>query len=63
MNEFFAMGGYGVFVWPAYGMTALLMIGLLVASVRTMRANAKMLDTLREQARAHGQPAEDEDGV
>lgn len=28
MSEFFAMGGYGVFIWPCYGLSALLIIGL-----------------------------------
>jgi heme exporter protein D len=34
---FFAMGGYGAFVWPAYGVTALVMIWLLVASLARLR--------------------------
>jgi len=25
-NEFLAMGGYGVYVWPSFGVTALCMI-------------------------------------
>jgi heme exporter protein D len=25
-QEFFAMGGYGVYVWPAYGLTAVLLL-------------------------------------
>ena len=45
MNEFFAMGGYANFVWPAYGITAL----VLVANfwwVRRCRANA--LESLQD---------------
>ncbi|MEQ1628780.1 MAG: heme exporter protein CcmD [Nitrospira sp.] len=26
LNEFLAMGGYGVYVWPSFGVTALCMI-------------------------------------
>lgn len=26
LNEFFAMGGYGMYVWPSFGVTALCMI-------------------------------------
>jgi heme exporter protein D len=33
MMEFFAMGGYGLYVWGAYGVTALA-IALEVVSVR-----------------------------
>ena len=35
MAEFFAMGGYGAYVWPAYGLSA---IGLAVLYV--VRRNA-----------------------
>lgn len=31
MAEFLEMGGYGVFVWSAYGFSALALIGLAVA--------------------------------
>ena len=27
LNEFLAMGGYGIYVWPSFGVTALCMIG------------------------------------
>ena len=36
MNEFFAMGGYGFYVWGAYGVTAL----VVVAEVLAVRARA-----------------------
>ena len=35
MIHFFEMGGYGAFVWPAYGVTAL---GLGAAVMVTLRA-------------------------
>ena len=31
MNEFFAMGGYGFYVWGAYGVTALAIVVELLA--------------------------------
>ena len=37
LRSFLAMGGYGAFVWPAFGMTALVMIWLLVASLARLR--------------------------
>jgi heme exporter protein D len=38
MSQFFAMGGYAAFVWPAYGVAAVVLIGLLVQSLRVLRA-------------------------
>lgn len=31
MSEFFAMGGYAAFVWPAYGASAMVIAGLSFA--------------------------------
>ena len=38
MTHFLAMGGYAAYVWPAYGVAAAVLIGLLVASLRSLRA-------------------------
>lgn len=46
MSEFFAMGGYAGFVWSAYAVAAIVMIGLLVQTVRSLRARAAELDSL-----------------
>jgi heme exporter protein D len=37
MSEFIAMGGYGAFIWPAYGVAAILMAGVLILSWKGMR--------------------------
>ncbi len=38
-SEFFAMGGYGLFVWGAYGVTALCMVAEpVLAALRLRRA-------------------------
>lgn len=34
LNDFFAMGGYGLFVWLAYGAFTLIFIALVFASKR-----------------------------
>ena len=39
--EFFAMGGYGLYIWGAYGMTALVIALELIALVRRGRALRK----------------------
>ncbi len=35
---FLAMGGYAAFVWPAFALTAAVLIGLLTMTVRRLRA-------------------------
>ncbi len=37
------MGGYGAFVWPAFGVTALVMGWLLAASLRRLRGLERAL--------------------
>ncbi len=44
--EFLHMGGYAAYVWPAYGLTALVMLALLVASVRGLRVRRRELARL-----------------
>lgn len=41
---FLEMGGRGQFVWPAYGLTALVLVVLLVVSLKAMRARERELD-------------------
>jgi len=42
MSEFFAMGGYGFYVWGAYGVTALAIVAELLG-VRARRRAAQQL--------------------
>ncbi len=37
MNEFLAMGGYAVFVWPAYGASVIVLVALVIASRRRLK--------------------------
>ncbi|RZU03086.1 heme exporter protein CcmD [Rivibacter subsaxonicus] len=37
-SDFFAMGGYGVYVWGSFGVTALLMAGEVVLLAARRRA-------------------------
>jgi heme exporter protein D len=46
MSKFLEMGGYAVYVWPAFATAALVMIGLLVDSLRTLRAREDLLKRL-----------------
>ncbi len=50
VSEYLAMGGYARFVWPAYGLTALVMLGLLAWSWRTLKARERQLASLQAVA-------------
>ena len=43
LADFFAMGGYAGFVWPAYGIAALVLVGLLMVSLHQLRQAREML--------------------
>ena len=49
ISAFFHMGGYGIYVWPAFAVAVLVLGGLLYASLRTMRANETALEELQER--------------
>ena len=38
VSGFLAMGGYAGFVWPAFGLAAVVMAGLVLVSLRELRA-------------------------
>lgn len=57
---FFEMGGYGAYVWPAFGAAAALMIALLVASLRAMRAREAELRALEAARRGRARRDADE---
>jgi len=62
MQEFFSMGGYAVYVWPSYGLTAIVMLGLLVASVRSLKSTeatfARLQRALAAQSASEDQQTE-----
>jgi heme exporter protein D len=59
MLDFLSMGGYAAYVWPALALTAVVLIGLLVASLRTLRARERQL-ALLEDGRARDARNRDE---
>ncbi len=46
LRTFLDMGGYGAYVWPAYGAAAAVLIGLVAVSVRTLKAREAELKAL-----------------
>lgn len=55
MANFLAMGGYAVFVWPAYAVTFAVLIGAIVLSVQARAKARKSIRQLEEE----GSGAED----
>jgi heme exporter protein D len=47
VSDFLAMGGYAAFVWPAYGIAAVVLGGLVAQSVLGYRARRRELDRLQ----------------
>lgn len=50
--EFFAMGGYAAYVWPALGLTAAVMIGLAWQSWRRLRQEERDASKLERSRNA-----------
>ncbi|MBK8908042.1 MAG: heme exporter protein CcmD [Rhodospirillales bacterium] len=44
------MGGYGRFVWPAFAATVIVLLGLLIASRRSLKANQATLAHLQKES-------------
>jgi heme exporter protein D len=44
---FLAMGGYAAYVWPAYGLTFLVLAGLLLWSLGAYRRRQRELERLQ----------------
>lgn len=47
LQSFLQMGGYAGFVWPAYGLSMLVLCGLFASSLHKMRASERQLSDLR----------------
>jgi heme exporter protein D len=48
-SEFFSMGGYGVYVWSAYGFAAIVLVGNVLVPLRRRGA---VMRRLRQLTRA-----------
>jgi|Marorgknorr_s2lv_3_1036020.scaffolds.fasta_scaffold76499_2 heme exporter protein D len=51
LAEFTAMGGYGAYVWPAFGIVLGVMAILWISSMRGWRKSELDLKTLRDSRR------------
>jgi heme exporter protein D len=50
-SNFLAMGGYGAYVWPAYGLTAIAFAGVVVWTFATLKARRREEQTLSATGR------------
>jgi heme exporter protein D len=49
LGTYFAMGGYAIYVWPAYALTAAVLGGFALFSWHRRRDSARSLDRLQQQ--------------
>lgn len=45
------MGGYAAWIWPAYGLATLALVGILVMTLRTLKARQQEFDELKSLRR------------
>jgi len=50
IGKFLDMGGYAAYVWPALGLTVLVLVGLLIASVKSARRREAELAQLEAES-------------
>lgn len=62
MAEFFHMDGYGAFIWPAYGITALVTLGLVVWAVQAHAAARSRVAALEAHVRGDTLPGRNTPG-
>ncbi len=48
-SSFFAMGGYAAFVWPAFGVSAAVLLGLWLESLTRLRGSQRRLARLQAE--------------
>jgi heme exporter protein D len=56
ISQFLAMGGYAGFVWPALGIAAVVLAGLLVQTLRTLRARESEIASIGGDDPANPEP-------
>ncbi|MGH7095743.1 MAG: heme exporter protein CcmD [Stellaceae bacterium] len=52
LDRYFAMGGYAVFVWPAYAIALVVIGGVVVLSWRRYRASLRELERVQRDIEA-----------
>ncbi len=53
--EFLDMGGYAAWVWPAYGLSMVGLIGIVAVTIRTLRAREQEFEQLKATRRGEAE--------
>ena len=53
VSDFLNMGGYSAFIWPAYGIATIVLIGLFLLGLRFQRISSARLKALELPSRRH----------
>jgi len=56
MSEFLSMGGYAAFVWPAYGLTLIVLVGNVLLPRRRHRRILRQLRAGTDEFQSVSQP-------
>jgi len=59
--HFLDMGGYARFVWPSFGLTLIVLVGLLMVSRRALKGAEAELAALQSAAPGRPEPADTAD--
>ena len=57
LTDYFAMGGYAVFVWPAYVLAIAVMLGLFLQGLRRYRRSQRLLEEIQRAQPARARRA------
>ncbi len=49
LSSFLDMGGYAAFVWPGYGLSAVILVGIAILSVRSLSVARTTLQRMEDQ--------------
>ena len=49
LYNYFIMDGYGIFIWVAFGLSFVILVGLFLQSIRLFRSSEKALEDLQIQ--------------
>ena len=61
LTQFFHMGGYAIFVWPSFAVAAIVLSALLVWSLRDLRKERQLLESLPKRRYDTGQAGAEDD--
>ena len=53
------MGGHGAYIWPAYAITTIVIVGILIQTLRTMWQRELKLKILRQERRGEKEQGEE----